>query len=107
MPYTRLLGAIQTPASAWTEVFRASSEGTTVLRDLVVVNASTAPMTEVALRTRTLQKAGDHWIYYSKSLAVGTVHIDMRQVVLPGQLLEAFTTEAGAYITATGYWFSG
>jgi hypothetical protein len=104
--YTRRLGAITvTTAVTWTEIFRASSGKTTVLRDLIVTNASTAAITELAIRVRPLTKAGDWWMYYAKPFPIGTVRVDMRQVIEPGEAVEIHSAATGVFAACTGYVF--
>jgi hypothetical protein len=84
-------------------VFRAADGVTTVVRDIVITNASTAADAEVALRVRPLTRAGEWWLYYAKSFPVGSVHVDSRQVVEPGEALELFSTAGGLFCAVTGY----
>lgn len=104
--YTRWLGALApaTPA-AWTEILRAPSAGTVVVRDLLVTNTAATAATEVAIRDRPLTRAGEIWWFYARSLSPGTMHYELRQVLRPGHALEAFAMETGVHVVVTGYVF--
>lgn len=102
--YTRRLGVISgTSPSVWLQIFVASSSVTTVMRDVVITNATTAPAGEVALRVRPVTKAGEWWIFYAKPLAIGTTHIELRQVIEPNEAVEVYSTSTGLYVAVTGY----
>lgn len=94
------------PGAAWYELYRVPTATTVVLRDVTIVNPTTAAITEAALRIRPLQRAGEVWLWYAKNLAVGTVRFDVRQVLVAGEALEFFALEPGAHVSATGYVFN-
>lgn len=107
MIYTRRLAArALTPSETWIELYRPPSSGTVVIRDLVVVNATGAAIDTIALRLRPLTRAGELFFWYARSLAVGTTHLELRQVIEPTEALEGFTTAAAPNIFVTGYVFS-
>jgi len=90
----------------WLELYRAPSSGTTVIRDVTIVNPTTASFSEAAIRLRPLTKAGEVWIWYAKPLAVGSLHFELRQVMAPGEALEVYSPAAGMHIAVTGYVFA-
>lgn len=103
--YTRRLGSARVSAGVWYELYRAPTAGTSVIRDITVVNAQTVSIAEAALRMRPLAKAGEVWLWYLKPFQVGTVHFDLRQVLAPGEALEAYVAAGTADFAVTGYVF--
>lgn len=102
--YTRRLGVISgTSPSVWLQIFRAESGVVTILRDIVVTNASTAAADEFAIRVRPVSRAGEWWIAYAKPLELGTMHMELRQEILAGEAVEVFSTTTGLYVACTGY----
>ena len=106
LPYTRRLGTGVTAGPVWLELYRAPPSGTTVIRDVTVVNPTLAAFSEAALRVRPLTRAGEVWLWYAKPLNVGSVHFELRQVLAPGEALEVLSTAAGLHIAVTGYVFA-
>lgn len=103
--YTRRLGALLVSGASWIELYRAPASGVVVVRDVVLTNASTGPVGELAIRFRPLTKAGDVWVYYSGSQPVGTYHLELRQVLAPGEALEAICFAGQCHVLVTGYVF--
>lgn len=107
MVYTRRLGVVSgTSPSAWLQIFRAAPGFVTVLRSLVITNPTTGAVATLAVRVRPLAKAGEWWLYYKEAFPVGSVNIDLRQVIEPNEACEVFSTTTGVYVAATGYVFS-
>lgn len=104
--YTRRLGARRVSPDAWVELYRAPAAGTTVLRHVTVVNASTVSAAEAALRMRPLAKAGEVWLWYAKPLAVGSALFDLRQVLDPNEALEFYASGTTVDVAVTGYVFA-
>jgi hypothetical protein len=104
--YTRRLGTGVTSGPTWLELYRAPATGTTVIRDVTVVNPTTASVAEGAIRMRPLTKAGEVWIWYSKPFGVGSTHFELRQVLAPGEALEVYTAVGGVHVAISGYVFA-
>lgn len=104
--YTRRLGAERVSGAAWVELYRAASAGTVVIRSIVVTNATTAAIGEVAIRMRPLTKAGEVWLWYRKDYPVGTLTFDIRQVLAPNEALEAYASSGALDVAVTGYVFA-
>jgi hypothetical protein len=77
------------------------------VRDVVLTNASTAPVDELAIRVRPVTRSGEWWIFYAKPLDIGTTHVELRQVIEPGEALEVFSSSTGTYVAITGYVLNG
>lgn len=77
------------------------------MRDLLVTNATTASVADVAIRMRPVAKVQGTWIWYAKAFPVGTAHLSLRQVVEPGEALEVFSAVVGVHVFLTGYVFQG
>lgn len=92
-----------TSPGVWLEICRAQSGYVTVIRDIVITNATTAAANEFAIRVRPVTKAGEWWIVYKKPLDIGTLHVECRQELLVGEALEVYSTTTGLYIAVTGY----
>lgn len=104
--YTQRLGSLRVSGAAWFELYRAPSTGTTVIRHVTIANISTAAIAEAALRMRPLTKAGEVWLWYSKAMPIGSIAFDLRQVLAPGEALEAFASTGTMDVAVTGYVFN-
>lgn len=102
--YTRRLGVVSgTAPNVWLQIARAEAGVVTIIRDLVITNASTAPVDELAIRVRPVTKAGEWWILYVKAFEIGTRHMELRQELVAGEALEIFSSTTGTYVACTGY----
>lgn len=102
--YTRRLGVISgTSPNVWLQIHRAEDGVVTIIRDIVITNASTAPVDELAIRVRPVTRAGEWWIAYAKAFEIGTRHMELRQELVAGEALEVFSSTTGVYVAVTGY----
>lgn len=106
--FTRLLGAVAPGAAdTWVPVYSSPATGTTVIRDVLLVNASATTIPLVALRLRPGSGGVPYyWFGYWTSLPIGVTHLDLRQAMLPSQTLEVFTQTTTLTCHVTGYVFA-
>lgn len=104
--WTRSLGRVHPAAiETWTLVHTSASSGTTVLRDILLLNASAAAINIVALRSRPAGGGTTFWLGHWPNLPAGTTHLELRQVLPPGDVVEAYTGATTLDVWLTGYVF--
>lgn len=103
-PYTVLLGSAGALAPGGYPLFTAREGFTTEIRDIVITNNATAGVTSV----HTHSPGGAIVYIYRVNLEANTsFHLELRQVVLPGHVVQADSDCASWDISITGYELTG
>lgn len=99
--YTRRFGAVSRADAGEAVLFTASDLYVWILRDLVLTNqASAAGLLQVFIRAGS----ADHILYVAPSVAgVTSVHLELRQEILPSEQLVAYSAVGPFNCIATGY----
>lgn len=101
-PYTVRVAAASVPPNTTVTLWTAPETDTWVLRDLIVANTATVAST-VSLGIRP-GSGPAYWLYVRSALSGQTTeHLDLRQVVLPGEKLELTAGAASLSVLLTGY----
>lgn len=106
MTYTRRLGHVVVPSAVWTSLYVTPAGYTAIIRDVLVVNDAVA------------RPAGQSWLAYIPAgggarlsfihwptLPIGTQHYDLRQELVAGDTLQAYTSTGPITFAVTGYVF--
>jgi hypothetical protein len=101
--YTVRFGVIEAPAGENTTIYTAPSGVTSVVRDLIVVNGGAAS-SQVWVQIASASGSLETYLYRNAELgSVQMDHLELRQVVEVGELLQVGAVGPSCTFAVTGY----